>query len=192
MQCWTRRDPPKPPSAPPGLCIARQGARHVKHHCLTCVLSNNTCGLQSRKLPLEMSRSSWKGLAEFRPAAHQGLVGAGKCIMSGFLIGTPRVWHVGTSITDHQEEEGLQSVLSHRVCSSGYAATDITDHQRRGVTWCAQATTLRQTPEKQKKAARSSAETGCHPKEANPKKASVRETRHVALHAEPPVPKHAR
>jgi hypothetical protein len=40
----------------------------------------------------------------------------------------------------------------------------------------AQATTLRQTPEKQKKAARSSSETGCHPKEANPKKASVRET----------------
>jgi hypothetical protein len=36
MQCWTRRDPPRPPGAPSGLSMARQAVRHVKHHRLTC------------------------------------------------------------------------------------------------------------------------------------------------------------
>jgi hypothetical protein len=32
MQCWTRRDPPRPPGAPSGLSMARQAVQHVEHH----------------------------------------------------------------------------------------------------------------------------------------------------------------
>jgi hypothetical protein len=48
--------------------------------------------------------------------------------------------------------------------------------RRRGVTWCAQATTSQRTPENKGGLQEVQLKTGCHPKEAHTKKAFVCET----------------
>jgi hypothetical protein len=54
-------------------------------------VESNSMQVRARKLPFEISTSWWKGLGQFRPAAHQGPSGAGKCLLAGELVEAPPV-----------------------------------------------------------------------------------------------------
>jgi hypothetical protein len=79
-------------------------------------------------------------------------------------------WPVCNPSEHAEEEQGFLCKPSGRARrrTRGVGAQEEGLRRRRGFTWCAQATTSRQTPEKQKKAARSSAENRLSPKGGQP------------------------